>query len=108
MLMRFPIDLAIVVGHPAMIGKGPVGGKAFETGLAIEGHDPVAVDSVGAHLLGFETLAVQHLRQAAELGLRVPLTPLGGKSGKGRLKLKGLSLEDATKLFRQAAHGQAF
>ena len=27
MLMRFPIDLAIVTGHPAMIGKGPVGGR---------------------------------------------------------------------------------
>jgi uncharacterized protein (DUF362 family) len=108
MLMRFPIDLAIVVGHPAMIGKGPIGGKAVETGLVLAGRDPVAVDSVGAHLLGFETLAVQHLRQAAELGLGVPLTPLGGESGKGRLKIRGLSVEEATKRFRQAAYGQEF
>ncbi|MFO0890799.1 MAG: DUF362 domain-containing protein [Isosphaeraceae bacterium] len=108
MLMRFPIDLSIVTGHPAMIGKGPIGGKAIETGLVIAGRDPVAVDSVGAHLLGFETLAVQHLRQAAELGLGVPLTPLGGESGKGRLKIKGLSVEEATRVFRLAAYGQEF
>jgi len=108
MLMRFPIDLAIITGHPAMIGTGPVGGKAVETGLVIAGRDAVAVDSVGAHLLGFETLAVQHIRQAAEFGLGVPLTPIGGESGKGRLKVVGISVEDAAKIFREAAYGMAF
>ncbi len=108
MLMRFPIDLSIVTGHPAMIGKGPIGGKAIDTGLVIAGRDAVAVDSVGAHLLGFETLAVQHLRQAAELGLGVPLVPIGGEKEQGRLKIKGLSVEEATKVFRLAAYGQAF
>jgi uncharacterized protein (DUF362 family) len=108
MLMRFPIDLAIVTGHPAMIGTGPVGGKAVETGLVIAGRDPVAVDSIGAHLLGFETLAVQHIRQAAEFGLGIPYTPIGGESGKGRLKVEGLSVEEATKIFREAAYGHAF
>ena len=108
MLMRFPIDLAIVVGHPAMIGKGPIGGKAVETGLVIAGRNPVSVDSVGAHLLGFETLAVQHIRQASELGLGVPYTPVGGESGKGRLKVVGVSVDEATKIFRKAAYGEAF
>jgi uncharacterized protein (DUF362 family) len=108
MLMRFPIDLAIITGHPAMIGTGPVGGKAIDTGLVVAGRDPVAVDSVGAHLLGFETLAIQHIRQAAEFGLGVPLTPIGGEAGKGRLKVVGLSVEEATKVFRMAAYGEAF
>ena len=72
MLMRFPIDLAIVVGHPAMIGTGPVGGKAVETGLVIAGRNAVAVDTVGAFLLGFETLGVQHLHQAANSGSASP------------------------------------
>ena len=108
MLMRFPIDLAIVVGHPAMIGTGPVGGKAVDTGLVIAGRNPVSVDSVGAHLLGFETLAVQHIRQAAEFGLGVPFTPIGGETGKGRLKIVGTSIEEATKVFRKAAYGEAF
>ncbi len=108
MLMRFPIDLAIITGHPAMIGKGPIGGKAVETGIVIAGRNPVAVDSVGAHLLGFETLAVQHIRQAAEFGLGVPLTPIGGEEGQGRLKIKGISVDAATKAFRKAAYGEAF
>jgi uncharacterized protein (DUF362 family) len=108
MLMRFPIDLAVVTGHPAMIGTGPVGGKAVETGLVIAGRNAVSVDSVAAHLLGFETLAVQHIRQAAEFGLGVPLTPIGGESGKGRLKVVGLSVERATEAFRRAAYGEAF
>ena len=108
MLMRFPIDLAIVTGHPAMIGTGPVGGKAVETGLVIAGRNPVSVDSVAAHLLGFETLAIQHIRQAAEFGLGVPLTPIGGEAGQGRLKIEGTSVEEATRVFRKAAYGEAF
>ncbi len=108
MLMRFPIDLAIVTGHPAMIGKGPVGGKAVDTGLVIAGRNPVSVDSVAAYLLGFETLAVQHIRQAAEFGLGVPYIPIGGESEKGRLKVVGISVDEAAKIFRKAAYGEAF
>jgi uncharacterized protein (DUF362 family) len=108
MLMRFPIDLALVVGHPAMIGKGPIGGKAVETGLVIAGRNAVSVDSVGAYLLGFETLAVQHLRQAEQLGLGVPYTDPGREGKPGRLNIKGLSVEEAAKIFRRAAYGQEF
>ncbi len=108
MLMRFPIDLAVVVGHPAMIGKGPIGGKAVETGLVIAGRNAVSVDSVGAYLLGFETLAVQHLRQAEQLGLGVPYTDPGREGKPGRLNIKGLSVEEAAKIFRRAAYGQEF
>ena len=109
MLMRFPIDLGIVVGHPAMIGKGPIGGKAVETGLVIAGRNAVSVDSVGAYLLGFETLGVQHLHQAYQLGLGVPYTdPNREGQAWNRLKIKGLSVDEAVKLFRKAAYGEAF
>ena len=107
-LCGFPIDLAIVTGHPAMIGKGPVGGKAVDTGLVIAGRNPVSVDSVAAHLLGFETLAVQHIRQAAEFGLGVPFTPIGGESENGRLKIVGVTVEAAARIFRTAAYGEPF
>ncbi len=108
MLMRFPIDLSIVVGHPAMIGTGPIGGKAVETGLVIAGRDPVAVDSVGAYLLGFETLGVQHLHQAYQLGLGTPFIDPEREGEPGRLVIKGISVEQATKIFRKAAYGEAF
>jgi uncharacterized protein (DUF362 family) len=67
MCKRFPISLGIIVGHPAMLGTGPIGGEAVETGLTIAGTDPVAVDSVGARLLGHNR--VQHIMEAAQLGL---------------------------------------
>src|SRR5688572_11929244 len=66
---RFPIDLAITVGHPAMIGTGPLGGHTFETGLVIASTDALAADVVGARLLGFTTQAVRHLWEAARLGV---------------------------------------
>jgi hypothetical protein len=45
MLRRFPVRLAIIAGHPAMIGTGPLGGMAVETGLVIASRDPVAADT---------------------------------------------------------------
>jgi uncharacterized protein (DUF362 family) len=53
-----PIDLAITVGHPAMIATGPLGGYPVETGIVIASTDAVAADVVGANLLGFHTQAV--------------------------------------------------
>ncbi len=108
MLMRFPIDLAIVLGQPAMIGKGPIGGKAVDTGLVLAGRNAVSVDSVGAYLLGFETLGVQHLRQAEQLGLGVAYAARGKEGEAGRLQIKGVSVEKATEIFRKAAYGEAF
>jgi len=61
MAKRFPIDLAITVGHPAMIATGPLGGHAIETGLCLASTDPVAADCAGARLLGFNVPAVRQL-----------------------------------------------
>ena len=107
MFMRFPIDLAIVVGHPAMIGKGPVGGKAIETGLTIAGRDAVAVDTVGAFLLGFETLGVHHLHQAYRLGLGIPYADPDKDGKPGPLVIQGVSIEAAVKSFRKSPYGEA-
>lgn len=60
MVKRFPIDLAITVGHPAMGG----------TGLVIASRDAVAADVVGARLLGFRVQAVRHLWEAKQCRLR--------------------------------------
>lgn len=108
MALRFPIHLAIVSGHPAMIGTGPIGGKAVETGLVIAGRNAVAVDSVGAFLLGFETNGVQHLRQAVEVGLGETYMSPDRDGGEGRLVIEGLPVEEAVKVFRTAAYGEAF
>jgi uncharacterized protein (DUF362 family) len=98
MAKRFPIDLAITVGHPAMIGTGPLGGHTFETGLVIASTDALAADVVGARLLGFTTQAVRHLWEAARLGV--------GESDLDRMRFPELSLREAIGRFTEAAYGR--
>ena len=98
MAKRFPIDLAITVGHPAMIGTGPLGGHAVETGIVIASTDALAVDVVAARLLGFTTQAVRHLWEAARLGV--------GEGDIDHMRFPGLSLREAIGRFTEAAYGR--
>lgn len=95
MCRRFPTDLGIIVGHPAMIGKGPVGGRVFESGLVIASRDFVAADYIGARILGFK--AVEHITEAAQLGL--------GAADMDKIGIAGVSLEEAQLRFQQRSRG---
>jgi uncharacterized protein (DUF362 family) len=95
---RFPIQLAIIVGHPAMIATGPLGGHAIETGIVIASTDAVAADVVGAQLLGFKPDAVHHLWEAGRLGL--------GETDKENMDFPAMSMKDAIKAFTKAAYGR--
>ncbi|TMD27839.1 MAG: DUF362 domain-containing protein [Chloroflexi bacterium] len=48
---RFPVQLAIIAGHPAMVATGPIGGYTAETGLVIASPDPLAADVVVVFVL---------------------------------------------------------
>lgn len=98
MAKRFPIGLAINVGHPAMVATGPLGGHAVETGLVVASTDPLAADVVGAALLGFSPQAVRHLWEAARLGV--------GESETKRMEFPLLSLKEATEAFTEAVYGE--
>ena len=98
MAKRFPIDLAITVGHPAMIATGPLGGHPVETGLVIASTDALAADVIGARLLGFKPQAVRHLWEAANLGL--------GESDEERMRFPKMSLKDAIEAFTFDAYGE--
>ena len=98
MANRFRIGLAVIVGHPAMIATGPLGGHAVDTGLVIASTDPLAADVVGARLLGFDVQAVRHLWEARRLGL--------GESDLSRLEFPGLSVQQAIQEFTAAAYGE--
>ena len=98
MVKRFPIDLAITVGHPAMIGTGPLGGHTVETGLVIASTDALAADVVGARLLGFTSQAVRHLWEAGQLGI--------GESDLERMTFPGLTVRQAIEAFTIAAYGK--
>jgi uncharacterized protein (DUF362 family) len=97
MAKRFPIDLEITVGHPAMIGTGPLGGHAIETGIVIASTDALAADVIGARLLGFTVQAVRHLWEAARLEI--------GESDIDRMRFPALALREAIGRFTQAAYG---
>lgn len=99
MAKRFPIRLAIIAGHPAMIGTGPLGGHAVETGLIIASTDPLAADVVGARLLGFELQGVRHLWEAARLEI--------GESDTDKMNFPALSLDQAFEAFTMSAYGEA-
>ena len=98
MAKRFRIDLAVTVGHPAMIATGPLGGHAVETGVTIASADALAADVVGARLLGFTTQAVRHLWEAARLGI--------GEGSLDRMEFRGLTLKEAIGAFTEAAYGK--
>ena len=98
MARRFPIHLAVIAGHPAMIGTGPLGGHTFETGLVLASTDALAADVVGARLLGFTPQAVRHLWEADRLGI--------GESDRERMSFPALSRSEAIDAFTLAAYGK--
>ena len=98
MAKRFRIGLGIIVGHPAMIGTGPLGGHPVETGLVIASTDALAADVVGARLLGFTPQAVRHLWEACRLGL--------GESDTEKMEFPSLGLREAIEAFTEAAYGR--
>ena len=98
MARRFPIHLAVIVGHPAMIATGPLGGHPVETGLVIASTDPVAADAVGARLLGFRSQAVRHLWEAGRLGL--------GETNAEKMDFPAMKLKEAIEAFTEAAYGR--
>jgi uncharacterized protein (DUF362 family) len=100
MAKRFPIDLAITVGHPAMVGTGPLGGYTAETGLVIASRDAIAADVVAARLLGFNVQAVRHLWEAQRWGL--------GETDTEAMNFPAMNLEQAAEIFTERVYGQKF
>jgi len=99
MARRFPIHLAITVGHPAMIATGPTGGIPVETGIVVASTDALAADVVGARLLGFEVQGVRHLWEAGRLGI--------GETDMDAMEFPAMSFEEAALAFTEAAYGKA-
>ncbi len=95
---RFPAQLAITVGHPAMVATGPIGGYTAETGLVIASPDALAADVVGAQILGLSVQAVRHLWEANRLG--------PGVADLSQMAFPALSLHEAIKIFTKKVYGK--
>lgn len=98
MAQKITIDLSIVSAHPAMVGTGPSGGIPVHTGIVFCGTDPVAVDTIGARLLGFKPQAVYYLYDSINNGIGVGDINL--------MNIKGLSLTAAEEAFSRAVYHQ--
>ena len=94
MVKRFPISLGIIVGHPAMTVRGPIGGRTFESELALAGRDMVAVDVVKAYLLGKRW--GEHILIAEEPGL--------GTAVLDDIEIAGVPLDLAMEIFHEREH----
>jgi uncharacterized protein (DUF362 family) len=95
---RFPSQLAITVGHPAMVATGPIAGYTAETGLVIASTDALAADVVGAELLGLHMQAVRHLWEASRLG--------PGVTDLSQMEFPAMSLQEAIKAFTKKVYGR--
>jgi len=98
MSQTIPIDLSIVSAQPAMVGTGPSGGIPVHTGIVLCGTDPVATDTIGARLLGFQPQAVQYLYECVRSGV--------GTGDVNQMNLRGLPLVEAEKAFSLSVYGQ--
>ena len=66
---KVPLTLNLMDGIVAMEGAGPTHGRARQTGWLLSSVDPVALDVVGAAIMGFDPSEVITIGQAAEAGL---------------------------------------
>ncbi|WP_069998425.1 DUF362 domain-containing protein [Cellulosilyticum sp. I15G10I2] len=92
------IDLAIVSANPVMIGTGPTKGIDKHTGLIICGRNPIAVDSIGARLLGFMEQGIGYIHLLKNKGFK--------ETDIKAIPMKGLSLVDAEKIFSEKVYGE--
>ncbi len=99
MAKKLPIDLSIISADKTMIGTGPNNGIAVDTkGLIIASTDPVAADTIGARLLGFLPQAIHYLYSLSESNF--------GVADLTKMTIKGMTVEEAEKIFSMAAYGR--
>lgn len=93
MCQKFPISLAIVVGHPSMLRTGPIDGVPVETGFTVVSEDPVSTDAVGAKLFGFNPGDIKHIKLGNLLKV--------GESNLKKIEILGIPLDKAVDLFNE-------
>jgi uncharacterized protein (DUF362 family) len=94
-------DLSSIVKPSLTVIDGIIAGEGHETSgnpvkmdLVIAGMDPVAVDAVGASVMGVSPETVKHLRYAEEKGL--------GTLDLDQIEVVGESIEAVKKRFRRS------
>jgi uncharacterized protein (DUF362 family) len=87
-----PPHLCVLDGFAAMEGNGPVSGNKVDWGVAIAGTDGVAVDTVAAHLMGFDPKSIGYLNFCSQDGL--------GEGNMDTIRFIGSPLEECRHPFK--------
>jgi len=84
--------LAVIDGHVAMEGEGPTNGSPVRMNLAIAGTCPVAVDAVGATIMGFNFYEVGYIALAEQAAI--------GTADISQIEIRGEPLEAVRRNFK--------
>jgi uncharacterized protein (DUF362 family) len=87
-----PPHLCVLDGFAAMEGNGPVCGNKVDWGVAVAGTDGVAVDTVAAHLMGFDPESIGYLSFCSQDGL--------GEGNIDTIRIIGSPLEECRHPFK--------
>lgn len=85
-------DLIVVDGIIGMEGRGPIVGTPVEMNVILCGRDPVTVDSVAAHLMGFKPEKIKTIVNTHRGGL--------GEIKLSKIEIVGVNLKSVAKKFR--------
>ena len=94
-----PPHLCVLDGFRAMEGNGPISGDGVDWHVAIAGTDGVAVDTLTAHLMGFDPQSIGYLYFCSQDGL--------GEGDINNLNIIGTPLEECRHAFRPHQSYQA-
>jgi len=95
------IKPSVAVVDGIIAGEGhEISGNPVEMNLVIAGRDPVAVDAVGAAVMGVPPETVKHLRYAEQIGL--------GTCDLNRIDVVGEPIEKVMKKFRRSLSSRFF
>lgn len=100
MAREIPIDLSIVSLNPAMVGTGPSNGAPVRFNTVLASLDPVAIDTIGARILGFRPQAVNYLFKCIKEGI--------GEGNIENISVKGDTLVNLEKQFSLLAYKKSF
>lgn len=100
MAKELPIDLSVVSLTPAMIGTGPSKGAPVRFNTVLASLDPVAIDTIGARILGFRPQAINYLYRCIKEGI--------GEGNIENIDVKGDTLINLEKEFSLLAYKKVF
>lgn len=97
----FTIIDGIIANEGYKPGTPGIGGTPVQFNTIVAGQDPVAVDAVGAYLMGFDSGEVRHIAYAAERGV--------GVCDLNRIDVRGEDLDRVRRVFlRPSLDGVVF